>query len=523
MYLCNLNNPFIYPHRTLLYQRTGVKKGKIGVVRHTKFGRYELLHKMAAGGMAEIFLARQWGQAGFFRDVVIKRLFPYFAENPHVLRLFQDEARLLAELSHPNIPQVFDLGQTDGFWYIAMEHVGGFSLGDVCLAASKQAKLLPLGVSVGVITQLCSALHHAHERCDREGRSLRIVHCDVTPRNVMVTPDGVVKVFDFGVARSAAREEAEAGVVRGTYAYMAPEQVRGKALDKRADVFAAGVILYELTTGERLFKGNDAQIMTAVVERDAPTPSSIVQNYPRELEQIALAALQRDRGKRTPSAAHLLLGLEQFCLNNGLVASPLVISRYMRSIFPYERAREIGMGMVPPTADIEEERPKKTQRSSRTPTDHLRDEDISAEELEGRLLIQELRRLNLSSIPPEEGYREEPPEPIVLPDAETAEDFLEFDGSELLAANSSKVGTTVHDPIRTTEDFEQIGLEEFDEEEVRPVVLLSPKPKTSEQQSKLDGNFMRELERRLEQEAEKKTDRPPEESFARDDNLIKER
>lgn len=518
------SNPFIYPHCTLLDQRIGVKKGKLGVVRHTKFGRYELLHKMAAGGMAEIFLARQWGQSGFFRDVVIKRLFPYFAENPHVLRLFQDEARLLAELSHPNIPQVFDLGQTDGFWYIAMEHVSGFSLGDVCLAASKQAKLLPLGVSVGVVTQLCAALHHAHERCDREGRSLRIVHCDVTPRNVMVTPDGVVKVFDFGVARSAAREEAEAGVVRGTYAYMAPEQVRGKALDKRADVFAAGVILYELTTGERLFKGNDAQIMTAVVERDAPIPSSIVQNYPRELEQIALAALQRDRGKRTPSAAHLLLGLEQFSLSNGLVASPLVISRYMRSIFPYERAREIGMGMVPATADIDEERPK-TPRPIRTPVDHLRDADLSAEELEEKILIQELRRLNLSSIPTEDAYREEPPAPIKLPDAESADDFLELDSSELLVGNvhSSKVGTLVHDPVSTIDDFEKIGLEEFDEEEVRPVVLLSPKPKTSEQQSKLDGNFMRDLERRLEQEDEKQTERPPENSFVNDDSLIKER
>ncbi|HEX2675847.1 MAG TPA: serine/threonine-protein kinase, partial [Polyangiales bacterium] len=298
-------------------------------MKHGKIGRYELLHKIAAGGMAEIFLARQWGQGGFFRDVVIKRLFPHYAEHEHALRMFQDEARLLSEISHPNIPQVYDLGYADGYWYLAMEHVSGFSLADLCRTAAKAHKPMPLAVAIGIVSQVCMALHHAHERPDREGRPLRIVHRDVTPQNIVISPDAVVKVLDFGVAQSSARVDTDAGAVRGTYAYMGPEQVRGRPLDKRADVFAVGVILYELTTGRRLFRGSDVEIMTAIVEREVPPPSRHIPNYPAELEDIVLQALQRDRSRRTPSAGHMALSLDQFCMRNGLVAGSLVVSHYV--------------------------------------------------------------------------------------------------------------------------------------------------------------------------------------------------
>jgi serine/threonine protein kinase len=151
------------------------------VVKHGKIGRYELLHKIAAGGMAEVYLARQWGQGGFFRDVVIKRLFPHFAEHEHAVRMFQDEARLLAELSHPDIPQVYDLGHADGHWYLAMEHVNGVTLTDLCRMATKLQRPMPLPVAIGIVSQVCMALHHAHEKRDREGRALKVVHRDVTP------------------------------------------------------------------------------------------------------------------------------------------------------------------------------------------------------------------------------------------------------------------------------------------------------------------------------------------------------
>src|SRR5687767_8252909 len=235
-----------------------------------RLGRYELVRKIAAGGMAEIFLARQWGAGGFFRDVVIKRLFKHLAEHPRQLRMFQDEGRLLAALSHPNIPQVYDLGFAEGHWYIAMEYVDGWNVADVWRQGAKTQQAMPTSVAVGIVMQACEALHHAHERTDRAKRPLRIVHRDVTPQNVMLTRDGVAKLMDFGVAQTTARKDTEAGAMRGTVSYMAPEQVRAKPLDKRADVFALGVILYELTTGARLFRGNDVQIMTQTVEQEVP-------------------------------------------------------------------------------------------------------------------------------------------------------------------------------------------------------------------------------------------------------------
>jgi serine/threonine protein kinase len=428
-------------------------------VKHGKIGRFELLHKIAAGGMAEIFLARQWGQGGFFRDVVIKRLFAHYAEHEHALRMFQDEARLLAELSHPNIPQVYDLGYADGFWYLAMEHVSGFTLTDLCRTAAKEQKPMPLAVAIGIVSQLCMALHHAHERRDREGRALRIVHRDVTPHNIIISPDAVVKVLDFGVAQSSARVDTDAGAVRGTYAYMGPEQVRGKPLDKRADVFAVGVILYELTTGRRLFRGSDVEIMTSIVEKDITPPSQHVSNYPPELEKIVLQALARDRSRRMGSTGHLAMALDQFCMQRSLVTGPLVVAQYVRSVYPYERAHEKGMGIV-------------------------QNDVVNAAALEAKLLADELRALR----DPASAARRRAPEG----------DVEEVSVDELLVEEED-LPTTPQDESISKNLSDRLGLDEFDEDsDVKPVVLLSPKRKGAERKS--DGAFMVDLERRLQQD-----------------------
>ncbi|MDD9942579.1 MAG: serine/threonine-protein kinase [Myxococcales bacterium] len=435
-------------------------------MRRTKIGRYELLHKIAAGGMAEVFLARQWGQAGFFRDVVIKRLFPHYAEHEHALRMFQDEARLLAELSHPNIPQVYDLGHADGYWYLAMEHVGGASLADLCHAAAKAEKPLPHPVAIGIVQQVGLALHHAHERRDREGRALRIVHRDVTPQNIMISLDAVVKVLDFGVAQTSARIDTDAGAVRGTYAYMAPEQVRGKPLDKRADVFALGVNLYELTTGRRLFRGTDVEIMTAVVERDVTPPSRFVRNYPPDLEEIVMTALHRDRSQRTPSAAHLALALDQFCMRHSVVTGSLVVSHFVRSVFPYERAHEAGLGIAHPDAE---------------PSD---------EELEERMLAEELRTIGAAvasdAAAVVQSVRDD------TPDTETEIEELSLD--EVVLEDEEGAAARA---LPSGED--SLGLDAFDEDsDVKPVVLLSPKAKGEG----TDGAFLGDLERRLREDAD---------------------
>ncbi len=324
----------------------------------TPYGRFELLRKIAAGGMAEIFLARHWGQGGFFRDVVIKRLFKNFVEHEPTLRMFHYEAQLLAHLTHPNIPQVYDLGFADGTWFIAMEFVDGWNLADLWRMGARARKPMPLHVTLGIILQMCEALNHAHDSRDRAGRPLRIVHRDVTPQNVMVTRDGVAKLMDFGVAKTDARPKTDAGAVKGTFSYMAPEQVRGKEVDRRADVFAIGVILHELTTGARLFRGSEIEVMTSIVERDAPAPSTRVPDYPADLEEIVLAALKRDRRSRIRSASDLALHISHFAMRHGLRVGPRAVAHFVREVIPGERMMEEDLGLVPdrpPSQEIDVE------------------------------------------------------------------------------------------------------------------------------------------------------------------------
>jgi serine/threonine protein kinase len=360
-----------------------------------RLGRFELVRKIAAGGMAEIFLARQWGAGGFFRDVVIKRLFRHLAEHPQQLRMFQDEGRLLSELSHPNIPQVYDVGFADGFWYIAMEHVDGPTLADLWHSGARNGQPMPMQVAIAVVLQICEALHHTHERVDHGRRPLRIVHRDVTPQNMMITRDGVAKLMDFGVALTAARKET-AGTVRGTFAYMAPEQVRARPLDKRADVFALGVVLYELTTGTRLYRGPDVQIMTQVVEQDVPPPSTRVPDYPEDLEEVVLATLQRDRSRRTPSAAHLAWKLEELAMRYGLLVGPRAVARYVSQSMPAEPVQQEELSMVSSQFSLNESVP---------PADVVPEYDDPG-------LLDDLQLL---SMPPDSFDVEQPPDLLDLP------------------------------------------------------------------------------------------------------------
>ena len=481
-----------------------------------RLGRYELVRKIAAGGMAEIFLARQWGAGGFFRDVVIKRLFKHLAEHPRQLRMFQDEGRLLAALSHPNIPQVYDLGFADGHWYLAMEYVDGWNVADVWRQGAKLGQAMPMPVAIGIVMQACEALHHAHERADRAHRPLRIVHRDVTPQNLMLTREGVAKLMDFGVAQTTARKDTEAGAVRGTFSYMAPEQVRAKPLDKRADVFALGVILYELTTGSRLFRGSDVQIMTQVVEHDVPPPSSRVASYPPELEEIVLGALQRDRARRTPSAAHIAWKLEELAQRHGFLVGPRAVARYVSQVVPAEPVLEEDLALVRPDAEPPYEI---ASELGAAPGGAEHAEEASDFDDEG--LLDDLQLLSL----PLDGHEEIhlAPEPIDVEAAVrlSADDGVGFSmGSEppplsgaphdgglaelLLSEPISSVppprlprGVV---PLSRAEAARasELGLDGVDEEQ-RPIVLLgSPKKKTAPAAAGSAGrDYVRELERRL--------------------------
>ncbi|MBK6578238.1 MAG: serine/threonine protein kinase [Sandaracinaceae bacterium] len=312
----------------------------------TWYGPYELLRKIAAGGMAEVHLARRWGDSGFYREMVVKRLFPQFAHNPASLLLFQYEARVMAELAHPNIPQIFDLGECEDTWYIAMEYVPGVNLADLWRAGARGGTPMPLDVTLGIVIQICEALHHAHEAEDRGGNPLQIVHRDVTPHNIMITRDGVAKLMDFGIAQTNANRAEQRGVLRGTLAYMSPEQVRGRWLDRRADIFALGVVLYELTTGTRLFRGEDVQVMTSIVETDIRPPSTIVSGYPADLEAILMATLRRDRDHRIASASDLSAHLEHFGMRNGMMLGPRQVARYVTEVAPAQRVLEPELALV---------------------------------------------------------------------------------------------------------------------------------------------------------------------------------
>ncbi len=440
-------------------------------------GNYELVRKIAAGGMAEIFLARQWGQSGFFRDVVIKRLFPHLAEHERQLRMFMDEARLLSQLSHPNIPQVYEIGYEAPYWYIAMEYVEGLTVADLWRLGAKSGALMPMNVALAVIGQTCEALHHAHERQDRAGRDLRIVHRDVTPHNIMLTRDGVVKLMDFGVAATSARKDTEAGAVRGTFAYMAPEQVRGRPLDKRADVFALGVVLYELTTGTRLFRGSDVQIMTAVVEQDAPPPSTRVPGYPADLEEIVRAALVRDRSGRIPSAAHLAMYLDELAMRNGMLVGPRAVARYFASVAPAEPIHEESLGIVERPHPRLEVVPDSEARAVWGP------EDDSLPEIDERALLDDLQLLSV----PTDVFEENGP----IDDADTT-------GRQDLAALDRLLETT--DPVSgevvdVTGDEPGLVLEDLADDAERPVVLLDEHSRKSSRPKSDD--YMSELERRL--------------------------
>ena len=443
-----------------------------------RIGSYELIRKIAAGGMAEIFLARQWGEAGFFRDIVIKRLFTHLAEHERQLRMFMDEARLLSQLAHPNIPQVYEVGYDEPHWYIAMEYVEGLTVADLWRLGAKAGEVMPMNVALAIIAQACEALHHAHERKDRAGRALRIVHRDVTPHNIMLTRDGVSKLMDFGIAATSARKDTEAGAVRGTFAYMAPEQVRGKPPDKRADVFALGVVLYELTTGTRLFRGSDIQIMTAVVEQDVPAPSTRVPGYPADLEEIVRRALTRDRANRIPSASHLALYIEELAMRNGMLIGPRAVARYFSTVAPAEPIREEALGIV------ERDAPRLEVVTDSEARRVWQPEDEQLPDIDERALLDDLQLLSV----PTEVY------------ADASIDDLGAGRGDLSALNAllDEVDPESDEDLPMELDSGTAGLvlEDLADDERRPVVLLDAASRKSSQPS-VATDYMSELERRL--------------------------
>lgn len=269
------------------------------------FGRYLLLDRVGLGGMAEVLLARVAGGPGQGRLVALKRLLPHLAEDPAMVALFLDEARLAVQLDHPGIVAVEDVGRIGASYYIAMEWVPGRDLADALRAAAAQGRPMPVGLAALVARRVLEALEHAHRATGVDGAPLRVVHRDVSPRNVLLSFGGQVKLTDFGIAETAGKG-AETGVLRGKLGYLSPEQAAGGPASRRSDLFAAGAVLHEMLTGERLFAAaSEPLLLERIRNAQVDPPSRRNPGVPPGLDRLVLAALARDPLARPASAGEL--------------------------------------------------------------------------------------------------------------------------------------------------------------------------------------------------------------------------
>ncbi len=293
-------------------------------------GRYTLLRRLAVGGMAEIYLARQAAMAGFEKEVVIKRLRTELADDPRIVEMFLDEARIGALLNHPNIVHVYDVDEHDGIPYIAMEYIIGEELNELCRRGIQHERFLPLEHAVELMRQAAAGMgyFHAKRTIDASNAPLEIVHLDISPSNLLVTQDGFLKVIDFGIAR--ARGQTQRGdVMPGKLSYMSPEQAARGEVDHRSDIFSLGIVMYEITVGRRLFRGNAAEIVPKLIAGEVEPPTFARRNFPPALEAIVMRALEKHPGDRYQTAYDLADDLETFLRDERLHSGPVRIARYL--------------------------------------------------------------------------------------------------------------------------------------------------------------------------------------------------
>ena len=320
------------------------------------FGSYYLLERIAVGGMAEIFKAKQIGVRGFEKILVIKKILQHLSEDPEFVEMFEDEAKIAAQLNQANIVQIYELGETEGTLYITMEYVDGKNMRDITRAASGKSIHLAVDQCVMMMSEILKGLDYAHRKCDSAGHPLSIVHRDMSPQNVIVSYDGEIKILDFGIAKAASKaSRTEAGVLKGKFSYMSPEQAAGKIITQVSDVYACGVMLHELLTSERLFRAKtDMETLNRVKEGHVEPPSQKNPNVPPELDAIVMKALQKDIELRYASASEMLVDLTHFSFEQKYSYSTADLSIFMKTLFAEtieeEKARLLdALGRIPPS------------------------------------------------------------------------------------------------------------------------------------------------------------------------------
>ncbi|MBI3609895.1 MAG: protein kinase [Nitrospirae bacterium] len=308
------------------------------------FGKYLLIDKVGTGGMAELFMAKQTGLKGFEKVMAIKRILPHLTEDAEFVSMFINEAKLAALLSHQNIVQIFDLGHIENAYFIAMEYVMGKDLRTILQRAKAANQPMSVSHASSIVSKVCAGLDYAHRKKDLTGRDLNIVHRDISPQNILVSYEGEVKLVDFGIAKAAGQSsETRTGILKGKLSYMAPEQARGKPVDRRTDIFAIGIVLYEILTGHKLFKGdNDFNTLEKVREAKVePPPTTLNREVSPELEAIILKALAREPEDRFQSAAELQSALEDHMSRMGYDFSTVRLAQYLQGLFQQDIRQDV--------------------------------------------------------------------------------------------------------------------------------------------------------------------------------------
>jgi serine/threonine protein kinase len=313
------------------------------------FGKYRLVGVMNSGGMAELYLALQGGLEGFTKIVALKRILPHLAESPDFVEMFVDEGRLATRLDHPNIVRLYEFGASEGQYFMAMEYLPGEDLGRIHHILRQTNKKAPVEIAAGIVQAAAEGLHFAHELTDPGGQPLQLVHRDANPANIIVTYHGAVKVADFGVAKAISNvSHTLAGQIKGKSAYLAPEQALGQDIDRRADVFCLGIVLWESLTGKKLFaRENDMASAQAVVSSVVPPPSRLRADVPPELDAVTMKALARNTSQRFQTAGELGDAIDAYFRGRTTRPSSKTLAAWMESLFGKARAdakRSIAQG-----------------------------------------------------------------------------------------------------------------------------------------------------------------------------------
>ncbi len=301
-----------------------------------KLGRYELLRRIAEGGMGEIYLARQRGAGGFEKNLIIKTILPHLAKEEEFVEKFLDEGRTVVQLVHGNIVPVFDMGHEDGEYFIAMEYIAGRDLREIQKCLRNDSEMIPIDLALFIVSEFCKGLDYAHRKTTVDGKSLEIVHRDVSPSNILISGEGEVKLIDFGIARATSRlGKTVTGRIQGKFCYMSPEQASGKALDGRSDLFSAGVVLYELLTGHRPFEGkSDLESLDLVRKCEFDPPSTFNHEIDEDIDALVMKVLSKKPEDRFASVDDFQSALLPLLYAQGRGPSSKNLGAYLQQLFP---------------------------------------------------------------------------------------------------------------------------------------------------------------------------------------------